>query len=525
MISGKRAQVTVFIIIGIIVIAAAALFFYFRSTTIEPTKIVEPEAMPVKNFVEDCMYRIAKDGITVLGLNGGYINFPPEIQNNPLSYLSLGPTPSNPFWWYDGVTNIPTEDSIKQQISEHVTNQLRTCLNDFEDFEDIYTIEEKGEIITRIFLNEEDVTIEVNYPIDIISTINTTKTDLVDYRITLPIRLKKAYQLANAIMERENIEGFIEEKTWDLMVLDHEENIPVQHYAFGAKDWYISDIKQTLKELLRRNMQFIKIAGTNYNGQSYIPIPPEYSQTQTFDESYFNYHYVWTVMENPPEDMRVAFTYDDISPAFDMNIYARPSRNGKITPNVQQGFDRLRDFVLPIWKVTYDISFPVLVTVRDDRSSSHEEFSFIFAFKANIDHNQPARTNLATSVYRTPDRDTNEEYCSELENEITVYTTDKITDIPVPDINLTLTCGGFNCPIGITEWFGFGAEAGLTASFPYCVQAIIKGAAEGYAESQEIIQTNIAGEEYTLYMTPVKEITDYEVVKHTFQNGFVNPAE
>ncbi len=526
MLKNKKSQITIFIIIGVMIAATALLIFYFqssnaRSSTSTP---VSPQSVPIQNLVENCIQQLATEGITELGLNGGYIDFPPEITANPLSYHSIGPAIANPYWWYNGVTNIPTEVEITSQINDHITNNLKTCLDNFESFQDIYNIKEKGDITTTTSLNQEDVTIEVNYPLEIVATTNNTRDSLKNYRILVPIRLKKAYELAKSIMERENIDAFIEERTVDLMTLAGEDIVPMKHVEISCNDrqWQIPQIKNTLKSLFRTNLQYIKIAGTNYNDQRFIGIPDFLSVDQTFANSYFNYHYIWEVQETPPEEMKVSFTYDD---SWLMDLFVKPSRGNTISSNSQRSFDLLRFLCIHIWNFAYDVSFPVVVTIQDPASSKNQDFRFNFAFKTNIRNNQPARESTLTSIYTPVDRTTNEEFCRERDTEITVHTYDKITELPIADVNITFVCAGFNCPMSQTRYASGGAVASITTDFPYCTIGFAKGNKEGYDESLTTIQTNIEGKEYDLYMTPIKEIEDYIVVKHSLNNNIVDPVE
>lgn len=508
-------------------VASVGLFLYFRYRIIEGAEIVEPEAIPVKNYVESCMDLIAKDGLTTLGLNGGYIEFPAEIENDPKSYLPSGPIVDlkNPYWWYDGKTNIPTESGLKKQISDYVTNQLKECIDDFNDFSNEFNIEELGKIVTTAEINENDVAIKTTYPILITNKVNDTKTKLSRYKVTIPVRLKQVHELAKAITEREIEDGFIEERTIDLMALnDKEGGIPLNNMEVkcGNIKWFIPDVKGRLKEMLRTNLPYIKIAGTEYSENSYMPIPDFFSEEKKFNSSYFHYHYIWDVSEKNYEDMHVTFEYDERWP---LKLYARPSKGQYLESNAQKGFDILKFFCLHIWHFTYDISYPVKVTIADDQAKDHMAYTFSFAFKTAINHNQVDRANLASSVFEADDILPSEEYCNDLYNEITVYTEDDVDGLELTDVDLTFTCGGFKCDIGKTGWLGFGAGAGITKRFPYCVNGILRGNKQGYGEGEMFIQTNVEGNAFSLPMTPVKSMGDYVVVKHLISDEVVSSKE
>ena len=530
----KKAQITLFIIIGIVIVISVLMFIYFKAKiqgSIYPgAGYTLPASNPIRLQIERCIASTGKESIELLGSRGGYTALPKEIENDQLSYLAFGPAEfqfKQPYWWYQGINNIPSEEDLKQQISAYVTSNIKTCLRNLTS--ETFDIVEKGNIITKVSLNENDVSIKLTYPILIIDSINNTKTRVSDFSATVPIRLKKAYELAKAIMEMENADSFIEKKTIDLMALDNDENIPLigMDVSCKKKEWDIRDVKQRLKELLEANLQFVKVEGTNYNENSFIYIPESYSEEQTFNKSYYGLHYVWNVMENPPEDMHVAFRYDR---NWELSLSARPSNDMKLESNAQKGYEMLRYFCLHLWHFNYDVSYPVTVTIRDDREGGHDAYSFTFAFMTSIDHNQPLRANIPRTVFRARGSASNDDYCNDKYYNITIHTTDKKTSKPVEDVNLTFICGPFSCEMGQTYDVGLGADAELRTEFPLCSYGIIRGRAEGYSKSDEfyqIIQTDrkkVYGLEphYYLEMQPVKEIKNYTVVKHVFADNVVS---
>ena len=77
-------------------------------------------------------------------------------------------------------------------------------------------------------------------------------------------------------------------------------------------------------------------------------------------------------------------------------------------------------FCMHIWHFTYDVIFPVKVTIVDDQTDKNERYSFNFAFKAQINHNEPDRTNFAVATFDTRDTYLEEEYCADVINEVKI---------------------------------------------------------------------------------------------------------
>ena len=519
MISKKRGQITVFIIIGIILLLTAFLLSYYKKEKIEETELIQPELIPIQEFVQSCTDGLAREALEIIGLNGGYIYFPVSVENNPRSYLALSPIKElkNPYWWYDGKSSIPPLEYLNKQISDYVRANIEKCIGNFSSFSNTYNVINLGgfDVITEI--GEEDVLVRTIYPIEVQDKFNKTLAKLQKYIIKVPIRLKKVYELANKIMERENKDYFIEKRAIDLMTLD-DKNIPTTGIEIkcGKKQWLVKNVENKLKRLLEINLPFIKIKSSKFSEDSiipYLPDPNPFEEKSTYNASYYNYHYIWDLGDIPYSNMHVSFSYD---PKWDMDFYVRPRKGQRLESNSQKGTEILSLFCMNIWHFTYDVIFPVKATIVDDKTSKNERYAFTFAFKASIDHNTPARTNFATTSFETRNVYTEEEYCQDLDKNITIHAVEDSSEgIDIRDVNITFTCGRFTCNIGKTEsdWNSGGLPL-LRTRFPSCVNGILRGSKEGYNDAEKFIQTE-REESYNLIMQPVKTFTDYTVVKYT----------
>ena len=515
----KRGQAAIFMVIAIIILLLGAFFFYTQKASLKKTELISSETAPVKNFIETCISNVARQGITILGLNGGYITFPEEIENNPNNYLQLGPVSSikTPYWWHEGIESIPPENFIVKQIEDYIASNLDTCIEDFVAFSQQFDVKKVGELKVNIVLNENDVTVDVNYPMELINKLNQTTIKLENFKEKVPMRLKKIYETAKDIMEAENRAFFLEFKTIDLITLD--ENIPTTDIEASCNErvWLLGDIEKKLKALLRANLPYIYIVGSDFNENAFVPNP---FGENTYKDSYFNSHYKWQISDKKYDNLKISFAYDEKWP---MNIYARPSKDGLLKSNAQKGQNLLNFVCLHIWHFTYDVVYPVMATITDNAAGS-EPYQFNLAFKVSIDHNNPKRESFAFTLFEEPDPADEQAYCNDLVNEITVYTYTNTTDqADLAHVNLTFACGIFTCNIGETEWLSFGAAAGLTRTFPYCVSGILRGKKESFEDAQMFIQTETPGA-FSLYLKPVKEFPNYEVVKHDFDNPSIEKS-
>ena len=155
----KRAQVTIFIILGIIVLISVGLFLTIKSSIkkeeIAPgvTRIVEElpsEFLPLKPYVEKCAEKTAKEGLIMLGQRGGYA-YPDKLKPGQQSTEGDSVRFSKqseliiPYWFFLASPNscvgeckfegreLPLKkstlyDSIEAQLARYVENNLRCIL-------------------------------------------------------------------------------------------------------------------------------------------------------------------------------------------------------------------------------------------------------------------------------------------------------------------------------------------------------------------------------------------------------------
>ncbi|MEK6983980.1 MAG: hypothetical protein AABX33_05380 [Nanoarchaeota archaeon] len=516
-IPNSKGQVAVFLILALAILIAGIIYFYYQRQSVEKQiEVVDPQVAPIKLYVESCIKSVAEDGLEKIGLSGGYITIPEQIKNDPMAYLSAFPVGGFkvPYWWHDGIDAVPTEEFIKRQLEGHIKSELRNCISNFEPFSGSFEINELKEALVDVEFNENDVSVSLNYPLEIISKNGDLKVLLERYSYSVPVRFKRVYELAKLIIERENKDYFIEKKTIDLYSMDSEIPTTEVEAACNSKVWLLSNIKEKLKTLLRVNLPYIRIKGTEYNPNLYVP---NTNGKNTYADSYFQQHYIWEIDaqgEKKFKNMKVAFAYDN----WPLDIYARPSENGVLRSNAQKGTGILSFLCLHVSHFTYDVSFPVMATIFDLTTASNHAYRFSFPFKVSIDHNQPNTANKGTALLESAQDLTSEDFCNFVQNEVTIFTVDNATGEDIRDVNLTFVCGRFYCDAGHSNWLSLGAAAGITRRFPFCVNGIIKGSKQGYTDTNMFIQTDVDGRSYVLTLNPVKELQNYKVVKHLLSN-------
>lgn len=505
----KRGQITLFIIVGIILLLAIAVFIMYQKQIVvfKPERVIPPEIAPLKRYVEDCAYTTAEKGIRLIGANGGFISFPEEIELDPASYLSvtpLFPELKTPLWRYRGRTRIPSEHRIKTDLEHYIEENLDTCLMELSPFITMFDIK-KGNMSTIVDLTETGVEIELIYPLEIFIKLKNQTIKLDKFETTVPLRLKTLYELAKKIMQEENADLFLEETTIDLIALDSD--IPYTDLAFTCKPkiWYVADVRDKLKHLLRTDLPLIRVDKTAYE-----PVPQE--------QLYVENHFKWEVTSLRYDTTHVSFTYDEKWP---LELYIRPNEGPILRSNPQRGQQILSTLCIHIWHFTYDVRYPVLVTITDEAEKGHDRYTFNFAFEVAINHNRPDKTNFGITTFEFEPAARAERFCAEMHtNMLTVHTfenisTDEYGDLPydpIDGVNITFTCIRLECPMGQSEYAFGGAVAWLQAEFPYCINGVLKGSKENYKDTQIFVSTD-EEKSVDLYLTPLIK-KNFTVVKH-----------
>jgi len=259
----KRGQVTLFIIIGIILLIVFGLFYFIKSQ-VKHYEAVPEEGVAVYNFIEGCLKESAEKGIRILGEQGGYIYVPEEIKRNVKARLNLGFGFVKPLWYYPGHSLVPSEDLIKNQISRYVDENIEACLGNFSVFKDQYEIKELSKPKTSVSLNDKDVSVKLDYKIDVKVLAENKTIRMENFVSNIPVKLKAMLKLGKRIMDYENRAWFMENITIDFMAMDTK--IPLTNFEFycGTRTWYLSNIKKELQEVLKYNIPHIRIKNTDY---------------------------------------------------------------------------------------------------------------------------------------------------------------------------------------------------------------------------------------------------------------------
>jgi hypothetical protein len=508
----RKAQITVFMIVGIILLFSTALLFYIRGQIVEgipeefvPTVEEVPlEAQPIKIFVEDCLQQITKEGIQLMGAHGGYID-PRDSAYGKFFSAGLYPTESEalmmvegssallPYWWYmsspndclsgcEFDSNRPAlykrtggEASIEGQLDTYIKRKLPECLGGFAAFrEQGFGITELGDMEPDFRVAEREALVLLKYPIEV--SREDRRIEIEQFFTKLDVKIKDAYDLASDITDYEISVNFLGEHTLNLISMyskpvSTKRLPPTGHYTMSPGDFMIWTTTETRDRLesnvLPPGISMIQVIGTsNYQRNVMFDL-----ETRTYDRigtGIMDQTLIYPSQNRSFPLLEARMAYLDWWPIY-LNIndeeVLKPEEIGPAF--TAPLFDLLG---MNRYEFLYDVSYPVVVMITDPLAFNDEGFKFNFALEANVRNNQAMNVSFMT----LPAPAAASYLCDENQRNsglITIDLSEMYTDFPIRRAKVDFIAGDEICFVGFTEFTEDGRTV-LSANFPVGVGEI-----------------------------------------------------
>ncbi|MFA6888182.1 MAG: hypothetical protein WC254_01675 [Candidatus Woesearchaeota archaeon] len=475
----KKAQVTIFIIIGLFLLIGVGLFSYFQSEIFRYKNLPE-QFIPVAKYAEQCMNDVALEGIFQAGMNGGYIY---KQYEEPEAYLDAGfPVP---YWFLAGEDRSVTLLKLETDLNQYIEENLNSCLNNFDAFHNQFIMSSITNISADVSITSSVVTVKVEIPVEIQD--ETTSATLPELQVDIDNTIGNKLFLAYQIMKAENEQGFLEYYTNEIIAASDWLPYEGMDFTCKPKRWLLNDMKVYIEKAVSVNLPFIMFEDTSY--------------TETGDLYYDNI-YKMNLGVSGVSNLKITTSYD---PQWGMELDVQPNNNGVVTDVKMVG----NTIAIPCVKVyhhKYSLTYPVLFEVTDEDSS---EYPFFFAVPVIMKRNEPDRYNEMQPWPSETDTIRSKQYCSPItktteyilnaDNTITTqeseqdnwqYSLDIIAmdhlygfDGILEDVTITYQCVQFDCEIGETEYGSGDSLIGyplLSSEFPTCLNGQLKAEKEGY---------------------------------------------
>lgn len=515
----KRGQAAAFIIIGLIFLILLITFIavkrgflsdLFEGVSNERINVPQ-QVKPLQGFLDSCVNGITNEAVTLIGLQGGYIDLEEdEIPTTPFTPLGknleiFADSDFRTSVWFrergNGIQElaIPTRSFMEDEIRKHVERNFALCVYNLTSFEDQgYIISGNGVPKANVQIGDGKISSVVNFPLNI--KIKDTDFVLSEHRADIDSNLGKLHNMAIQIMESENEEHFLEQKTLDILVAyDPEVPFTGTDLSCNEKIWFKSEVEKRLKNIIFENVAAMRIKGSDYNLNDEKFKYLEFDALDNEDnEVNINLMYIpeWpTAVEISPSEGNVLRS-DLIS-----------KKTGGAAATVVSSF-----FCLNHHRFVYDIKYPVLIILRDNSG-----FTFQYATEVIIDNNEPRENR--DELINFPDPES--QICKYPQKEVTVFTgaiNSQGDLVPLENVSLNFKCFPASCPIGVST-INANGETLVKAKVPLCFNGILEGSKEGYKQIQKTIfsSNSESGDSLLVELEPLykKRVNLFVIEKNT----------
>lgn len=507
-----KAQVTAFIIIGMLIILFSGLLLYYvkQQTTAQletPEIFVQAEALPTYNIVQNCLAQTATRAVELLGLQGGYVEIPSSIDTSPGTYLQIDPLGAFkiPFWYAEGTDKTPSLDNMQQEISRYVLENIPSC-TDFAQLPDT-TVNVQGQPSVQTIFGDKNVIVQLNWKLSIVTSDKTIVQE--EFAAQLPVRLRTIWQLASSAMRAENNHDWFENLTVDWLAIDPAIPTDGMEFSCGQKTWHLSEIKKELSQVLYYNLPRIRVKNTNYlpfaektsayeQLRGYTPDKVHRgAEPASIPQDSYEHNRLLFDAETPTTDLTAAFEYQ---PDWSMLINAQPNDAGTLISNVVRGPGLTSFLCTNQWHFAYNIIYPVRMIIRDNTAFDGKGYLFQFAFPVIIQNNEANRQSFSSRAFIAPVQDAS--FCDERGKEIYDIRASGIEDknpiaTELEGANIMYNCFKYTCDLGTTH-----ADNGvyrLQTTLPSCTSPLITATKDNYltARSQVAIKPSTPFAEQT----------------------------
>ncbi|HSU72284.1 MAG TPA: hypothetical protein VLJ21_00360, partial [Candidatus Binatia bacterium] len=498
------------------------LYFTAQQVAFRNGIIVPKEAQPVYDYIASCVNSIAEEGITLQGMQGGFLNLPSDIVRTPTAYVPMDERNvlKVPLWYYEGESRIPSLALMESDLTKYLEDNLPSCIDHFSAFKDQYPVEEHANATAHVTIGDGAVTVRLEYPVSVVKQDKTVEVPNVVSDVK--VDLKRAYELATKTMEREDRDAWFENLTLDFMTADPAIPFDALEFDCSPKSWRLTDIKAELQEVLRFNLPLVRVVNTQT--APFQERESNYKTVQNFKladffqnrlpshvpDDQFEYGRMRFDAGIPKSNVAAAFLYN---PRWGLDINGQPNRGGVLSSKITKGAAKYLSFLCTnFYHFTYDVIYPVVMTIHDEDAFLGKGFTFQFAFPVIINSNEGARKNFGYRQFTGFEQATG--FCEDLGDQtLEVRASGLDPDIGVvelPDVTLDYECVNQLCTLGTTQ-----AEDGYyrwTGRLPEgCSNPFIVAHKDGYLPTRVAAQRELV----ELTMPRLREM-HIQVVKHPY---------
>lgn len=511
-----KGQVTSFIIVGIVILLIAGTIFYLRQNSFEDVDVLDysPEDLsPVESYLVSCLEDSAHRALVIVGMQGGYIDLPGNIYTSPKNYLqtSVGGM-KVPLWRVNGQDIFPDLDLVESQMEDFIEEDIKSCVNQLEEMEYV------GDVIFNTLpsvnasINRNDVSFILDYEFEA-----EFKNKFITYDkfgVRLPVKLYDMLSTAAYLMQRNTEEMFLAYTTVNILAMDPDIPLGDMKFDCGKLRWSKRAVQQKLQGYLEQLAPTIRVEGTDFMSFSEpLKVYEKFDSEWDFerfeqegmpdnlpDDMYEYLHHFWR-MDRDFKGLNVGFSYDE---KYGMEMQVSPSDGDRIDAEAGRSNSKYLQYLcFNVYHFTYDISYPLKVTLYDSTAFSGDGYSFSFGMPIFIEKNIPKTT--MPNFFLMDARETDENFCRESNQNVNVQAKDYFTGEYLSNVEITYDCTLLKCDLGtISSSNSYNLPMLVSAKVPAgCSNGFFIAEKPGYLRVKE--QSPVESGSVELSMLPLKE--------------------
>jgi hypothetical protein len=534
----RRGQVTIFVIVGIALLLLVLLYL-FRTTQFEPDVAGGEGAAVIEGMVSSCTEESLERLLRTAGANGGHLDishlrrsanaweadlveFPPQtvpywthLRPCPNSELGCEASAQPPLCKMGSSCPLASygEKSLQEQLELALPGELLDCLDNFNRLAE-YEIEARGAPEAEILFTAEGVVATIDFPLSILEIASGETYRLNDFSGRADVNIAKVYTFAHEIATAQRNSSFLEALTLHLLSIYSGVEAPLPPMravsVLGQKRyWSRTQVERILQDELLPWVNFIQVPNAPASFRPILP-PADSELTAEEQQLYAGIFFFLNqrVSETFYEGMGVRFFYPGTRPLLSINGGAEVLQPR--SADVGGFLQKIVGMFLNDYRFRYTLSYPVIVTIRDENAFGGEGYDWSFAMEANIFRNQPVdRSETVDSFLLVDERVDFSSPIQRVKKRITLTVLDREQEqrailAPLSGVQVNYECGN-SFYIGTTDHNGQ-----LETRFPYCrYGGVIRLSKQGYLGSGLPFDNYVEGGEEALQFSlwPLKNVT------------------
>ncbi|MFP4117885.1 MAG: hypothetical protein ACLFTR_03090 [Candidatus Woesearchaeota archaeon] len=553
---GKKAQITVFIIVGLFIVATVTGFLMFRESELRESFIQQESGIvqekvgstfvPVQDFVNTCLETVTRDAVERVGRHGGYVSTeeldanradPTSPRSNSIHYWPRDESFKIAYWWHmtsepfchlsdscEFASHMPpldggSPDAVDAQIEGFVEENINSCISGFSGFASQgFDFDVRDEPEADVTIARDNLVVSMDYPFE--ASYESQSETMERFSASLDIDLRKLWEIGETIANIQKDGAPFEVALLEMIALysgtgpDALLPPPYSSIAMKREDrkfaWTRSEIKNSMMSMLS---SYIPMFSVVESGNFALANVDSGIDTAVFDSMIFSVD----TIENPTR-YDINFDYRSW-----WDLYLNIGDSEMLKPEDMEmpvlsdipGVGAIMDQAMPSrYHFTYDVSFPVLVSIRDRDAFNEDGFIMNLALETNVRSNTPASpgdemNNLSAMSGDNPFGGSRMCRSNNLDVEdLKLTVVDSVTGEEIDGVAVEYVCGRESCFLGNTESHSDGTY--FKGDFPACMGGILELSARDYGP-KEVEMSLESGEAPSIPEIELDPVTDVDV--------------